>query len=27
MFLPRSRVLLAYGDDLLLDPMDKKVAW
>ena len=27
MFLPRSRVLLAYGDELLLDPMDKKVAW
>lgn len=27
MFLPRSRVLLAYGDDLLLDPMDRKVAW
>src|SRR5690348_18126372 len=27
MFLPRSRVLLAYGDDLLLDPMDKKMAW
>lgn len=26
MFLPRSRVLLAYGDDLLLDPMDRKVA-
>lgn len=25
MFLPRSRVLLAYGDELLLDPMDKKV--
>ena len=27
MFLPRSRVLLAYGDELLLDPMDKKMAW
>ena len=27
MFLPRSRVLLAYGDELLLDPMDRKVAW
>jgi methane/ammonia monooxygenase subunit B len=27
MFLPRSRVLLAYGDELLLDPMDTKVAW
>ncbi|ABI60299.1 methane monooxygenase/ammonia monooxygenase subunit B [Nitrosomonas eutropha] len=27
MFLPRSRVLLAYGDDLLLDPMDKKITW
>ena len=25
MFLPRSRVLLAYGDELLLDPMDRKV--
>lgn len=25
MFLPRSRVLLAHGDELLLDPMDKKV--
>lgn len=27
MFLPRSRVLLAYGDELLLDPMDRKVGW
>lgn len=27
MFLPRSRVLLGYGDDLLLDPMDRKVGW
>jgi methane/ammonia monooxygenase subunit B len=26
MFLPRSRVLLAYGDELLLDPVDKKIA-
>ena len=26
MFLPRSRVLLAYGDELLLDPMDRKIA-
>ncbi len=25
MFLPRSRVLLAYGDELLLDPFDKKM--
>jgi methane/ammonia monooxygenase subunit B len=27
MFLPRSRVLLAYGDELLLDPFDRKLAW
>jgi len=27
MFLPRSRVLLAHGDELLLDPMDRKVAY
>lgn len=27
MFLPRARVLAAYGDDILLDPMDKKLAW
>jgi len=27
MFLPRSRVLLAYGDDLLRDPVDTKIAW
>lgn len=27
MFLPRSRVLLAYGDELLLDPMDRKVGF
>ena len=25
MFLPRSRVLLAYGDELLTSPMDRKV--
>jgi methane/ammonia monooxygenase subunit B len=27
MFLPRSRVLLAYGDELLLDPIDRKIGW
>lgn len=27
MFLPRSRVLLAYGDELLLDPMDRKIGF
>lgn len=27
LFLPRSRVLLAYGDELLLDPMDRKITW
>jgi methane/ammonia monooxygenase subunit B len=27
MFLPRSRVLLAYGDELLISPMDRKVGW
>lgn len=28
MFLPRSRVLLAYGDEMLVNnPFDKKMAW
>ena len=27
MFLPRSRVLLAYGDELLTSPMDRKVGF
>src|SRR5690606_32593106 len=27
MFLPRSRVLLAYGEEPLMDPMDKKITW
>lgn len=27
MFLPRSRVLLAYGDEPMIDPVDTKMAW
>ena len=27
MFLPRSRVLLAYGDEPMIDPADTKMAW
>ncbi len=27
MFLPRSRVLLAYGDEPMIDPMDTKLGW
>jgi methane/ammonia monooxygenase subunit B len=27
MFLPRSRVLLAYGDEPMIDPMDTKMGW
>jgi len=27
MFLPRSRVLLAYGDEPMIDPADTRLAW
>jgi methane/ammonia monooxygenase subunit B len=27
MFLPRSRVLLAYGDEPMIDPADTKLGW
>jgi len=27
MFLPRSRVLLAYGDEPMIDPVDTKMGW
>lgn len=27
MFLPRSRVLLAYGDESMIDPADTKMGW
>ena len=27
MFLPRSRVLLAYGDEDMIDPVDTKLGW
>jgi len=27
MFLPRSRVLLAYGDEPMIDPADTKMGW